>query len=32
MANIKGTAVDASLRYVRERFGEAACRFEAIWG
>lgn len=23
MANIKGTAVDASLRYVRERFGEA---------
>lgn len=24
MASIKGTAVDASLRYVRERFGEAA--------
>jgi hypothetical protein len=24
MASVKGTAVDASLRYVRERFGEAA--------
>jgi hypothetical protein len=24
MARVKGTAVDASLRYVRERFGEAA--------
>jgi hypothetical protein len=44
MARVKGAAVQSSLRYVRERFGQAAldalcvhrgdavCRFEGSWG
>jgi hypothetical protein len=38
LARVKGTAVQSSLRYVRERLGDAAlhrggpvCRFEGDW-